>query len=223
MQVKRISASHCSQIIAGIPADVRRFLSALIGVIRGGFYSCCSAWVGLRRAARRAGRRRSNSVRMVLYRLEGRAIWTVFNEKVLAGLGRDLAATGQLSVDGAAQALTALKRFAAVVDGVRPAHAFVASASFGQLFALPLAEREGLFIVGIFSLLDVLLNVPMEQALAHLQLPDPVMAALGRREGIYAPFLALSVACEEADQEAIIEQAAVGQIAVREDIVAGNF
>ena len=40
----------------------------------------------------------SNSVRLVLYRLEGRAIWTVFNEKVLAGLGRDLAATGRLSV-----------------------------------------------------------------------------------------------------------------------------
>ncbi|HUX64477.1 EAL and HDOD domain-containing protein [Sulfuricella sp.] len=73
---------------------------------------------------------------------------------------------------------------------------------------LPLAEREGLFIVGIFSLLDVLLNVPMEQALEQLQLPDPVMAALARREGVYAPFLALSVACEEADQEAIIEHAA---------------
>ncbi|TPW01860.1 MAG: exopolyphosphatase / guanosine-5'-triphosphate,3'-diphosphate pyrophosphatase [bacterium] len=53
----------------------------------------------------------SNSVRLVLYRLEGRAIWTVFNEKVLAGLGRDLAATGRLSVEGAAQALTALKRY----------------------------------------------------------------------------------------------------------------
>ena len=38
----------------------------------------------------------SNSVRLVLYRLEGRAIWTVFNEKVLAGLGRDLASTGRL-------------------------------------------------------------------------------------------------------------------------------
>ena len=34
----------------------------------------------------------SNSVRLVLYRLEGRAVWTVFNEKVLAGLGRDVAA-----------------------------------------------------------------------------------------------------------------------------------
>lgn len=70
------------------------------------------------------------------------------------------------------------------------------------------AEREGLFIVGIFSLLDVLLNVPMEQALEQLKLPDPVMAALARREGIYAPFLGLSVACEEADQEAIIKYAA---------------
>ena len=44
----------------------------------------------------------SNSVRLVLYRLEGRAIWTVFNEKVLAGLGRDMSVTGRLSVEGAA-------------------------------------------------------------------------------------------------------------------------
>ena len=42
----------------------------------------------------------SNSVRVVLYRVEGRAVWTVFNEKILAGLGRDLAATGRLSRDG---------------------------------------------------------------------------------------------------------------------------
>lgn len=69
----------------------------------------------------------SNSVRLVLYRLEGRAIWTVFNEKVLAGLGRDLAATGRLSVEGSAQALTALKRFAAVIEGVQPTHTFVAA------------------------------------------------------------------------------------------------
>ena len=56
----------------------------------------------------------SNSVRLVLYRLEGRAIWTVFNEKVLAGLGRDLPVTGRLSADGLPMAMTALRRFAAV-------------------------------------------------------------------------------------------------------------
>lgn len=74
---------------------------------------------------------------------------------------------------------------------------------------LPPAEQEGLFIVGIFSLLDALLNVPMEQALGQMKLPGPVVAALVRREGIYAPFLSLAVACEEADQEAIVQYAAV--------------
>ena len=94
----------------------------------------------------------SNSVRLVLYRLEGRAIWTVFNEKVLAGLGRDLASTGRLSVEGAAQALTALKRFAAVIEGVRPAHTFVAAtaavreAEDGQAFCDTVAAETGLKI-----------------------------------------------------------------------------
>lgn len=94
----------------------------------------------------------SNSVRLVLYRLEGRAIWTVFNEKVLAGLGRDLAATGKLSVEGSAQALIALKRFAAVIDGVKPAHTFVAAtaavreAADGQAFCDTVAAETGLKI-----------------------------------------------------------------------------
>ncbi|MBB5659720.1 Ppx/GppA family phosphatase [Brevundimonas halotolerans] len=69
----------------------------------------------------------SNSVRLVLYRLEGRAIWTVFNEKVLAGLGRDLPQTGRLSEEGVAMALPALRRFAAVIEGVRPQHVFIAA------------------------------------------------------------------------------------------------
>jgi len=94
----------------------------------------------------------SNSVRLVLYRLEGRAIWTVFNEKVLAGLGRDLPTTGCLSVEGSAQALTALKRFAAVIDGVRPAYTFVAAtaavreARDGQEFCDRVAAATGLKI-----------------------------------------------------------------------------
>ncbi|HYC73716.1 Ppx/GppA phosphatase family protein [Brevundimonas sp.] len=94
----------------------------------------------------------SNSIRLVLYRLEGRAIWTVFNEKVLAGLGRDLAATGRLSEDGAALALIALKRFAAVIDGVKPAQTFVAAtaavreAEDGQAFCERVAAETGLII-----------------------------------------------------------------------------
>jgi exopolyphosphatase / guanosine-5'-triphosphate,3'-diphosphate pyrophosphatase len=69
----------------------------------------------------------SNSVRLVLYRLEGRALWTVYNEKVLAGLGRDLAVTGRLSPDGIATALTALTRFRALLDASRPGRIFAAA------------------------------------------------------------------------------------------------
>jgi len=64
-------------------------------------------------------------------------------------------------------------------------------------------QRGGLFIVGILSLLDALLNLPMEQALADLNLPDTVTDALLRREGPYAPYLELAIACENFDQEAI--------------------
>ena len=69
----------------------------------------------------------SNSVRLVVSRLEGRALWTVFNEKVLAGLGRDLGHGGKLNPEGVAQTLAALKRFRAVLEAVKPAETFVAA------------------------------------------------------------------------------------------------
>src|SRR5665213_1060821 len=67
----------------------------------------------------------SNSVRLVIYRLEGRAIWTVFNEKVLAGLGSEVATTRRLAPAGVQIALTALRRFKAVLDAVKPTEVFV--------------------------------------------------------------------------------------------------
>ncbi len=69
----------------------------------------------------------SNSVRLVVYRLEGRAIWTVFNEKVLAGLGRDLARTGKLSLEGVEITLSALRRFKAVLEASKPQSVFAAA------------------------------------------------------------------------------------------------
>jgi exopolyphosphatase/guanosine-5'-triphosphate,3'-diphosphate pyrophosphatase len=72
----------------------------------------------------------SNSVRLVLYRVEGRAIWTVYNEKVLAGLGRGVESSGRLSPDGVEEAMRALRRFAAVVKGAHlSASYFVATAA----------------------------------------------------------------------------------------------
>ena len=92
----------------------------------------------------------SNSIRLVLYRLEGRALWTVFNEKVLAGLGRDLPVTGKLSPQGVEVARQALRRFKAVLESVQPAATFVAAtaavreAQDGQAFVRQIREDTGL-------------------------------------------------------------------------------
>lgn len=70
---------------------------------------------------------------------------------------------------------------------------------FGELLGatfLPKNEAENLFVAGMFSLLDKLLGVPMEQVLEKLQLSESVTQALLAREGIYGPFLALAEACE---------------------------
>jgi EAL and modified HD-GYP domain-containing signal transduction protein len=78
-------------------------------------------------------------------------------------------------------------------------------------------ECEGLFIVGIFSMLDALFNLPMEQALAGLQLPRPVVDALVERRGLYAPYLRLAIACERFDQATIAGNAA--EIGLDADVV----
>lgn len=53
----------------------------------------------------------SNSVRLVQFRVEGRALWPVFNEKTMAGLGKGATKTGRLNPEGVEIALRALKRF----------------------------------------------------------------------------------------------------------------
>ena len=69
-------------------------------------------------------------------------------------------------------------------------------------------EQDKLFIVGFFSLLDVLLRMPMGHALAQLNLPDELVNALLHEQGKYAPFLELAIACEQANQERITALAA---------------
>ncbi len=69
-------------------------------------------------------------------------------------------------------------------------------------------ECDSLFIVGIFSLLDALLNQPMDKALAGLHLPEPVVDALLKHSGPYAAYLKLAIACEHFDQASIAATAA---------------
>lgn len=72
----------------------------------------------------------SNSCRLVIYEREGNAILPYFNEKMMAGLGRDMSQTGALSVDGRRKALETFKRFNAILStlGIRDVYAVATSA-----------------------------------------------------------------------------------------------
>ena len=61
----------------------------------------------------------SNSVRLVVYQGPPRVPATLFNEKVLAGLGRDLAASGAIDPAAMTSAVAALARFAAIARAMR--------------------------------------------------------------------------------------------------------
>lgn len=58
----------------------------------------------------------SNSVRLVVYSGASRSPSVVFNEKVMAGLGRDIGESGALSAGAQERALAALERFRMLID-----------------------------------------------------------------------------------------------------------
>ncbi len=60
-------------------------------------------------------------------------------------------------------------------------------------------EQDNLFITGVFSMLDALLETPMEQVLERIAIPESVADALLSRSGIYGPILALAEACESGE------------------------
>ena len=94
----------------------------------------------------------SNSIRFVVYDLYGSHFTPVYNEKVLAGLGRGLKETGRLSPEGRAMALDSLRRFQAIaqargLDGVRvAATAAMREADDAPEFIAQIRERTGLVV-----------------------------------------------------------------------------
>ncbi len=65
-------------------------------------------------------------------------------------------------------------------------------------------DRDNLFIVGVFSLLDAILKMPMVDILEQLQLPEEISDALIHRDGIYGPFIQLTEACEEGKHDQVL-------------------
>lgn len=62
-------------------------------------------------------------------------------------------------------------------------------------------DRDGLFILGLFSMLDLLMGQPLERILQHTRLPDDVMNTLLGAEGPWQDALQLARASEEAAAE----------------------
>jgi EAL and modified HD-GYP domain-containing signal transduction protein len=65
------------------------------------------------------------------------------------------------------------------------------------------ADQENLFITGVFSLLDAMMETTMEDVLERLVLPENICDALLNRSGVYGPILALAEACETQDAQRI--------------------
>jgi exopolyphosphatase / guanosine-5'-triphosphate,3'-diphosphate pyrophosphatase len=89
----------------------------------------------------------SNSLRLVVFERLGAALFPLFNEKVMCGLGRGIASTSRLDPDGVALALVNLRRFVAFARAIAVDHlavlatAAVRDASDGQAFAAEV-ERQ---------------------------------------------------------------------------------
>ncbi len=92
----------------------------------------------------------SNSVRLVVFDGAARSPAYFYNEKILCGLGTGVSATGRLHPEGRARALAALKRFAALAEGMAMAPltgvatAAVREAEDGPEFCAEVERETGL-------------------------------------------------------------------------------
>ncbi|RXZ45072.1 EAL and HDOD domain-containing protein [Crenobacter cavernae] len=69
----------------------------------------------------------------------------------------------------------------------------------GQAAGQPHDTCDNLFVVGLFSLLDVLFDMPMMQVLEHVQISEAIRQALEHKQGLYGAYLELAVTCERHD------------------------
>ena len=73
-------------------------------------------------------------------------------------------------------------------------------------------HTDNLFLTGMFSVLEEVLGLPLEELMASVLLPEAVQQAIVSRTGNYGPFLELALACEEGgdDVASIAERLCIG-------------
>ncbi|MGE4328802.1 EAL and HDOD domain-containing protein [Diaphorobacter sp.] len=66
---------------------------------------------------------------------------------------------------------------------------------------LPPEQADQAFVIGIFSMLDQMLGIPLEAAVGLLHLPEDLRAALLQHSNVYGQLLTLAEACESSDDD----------------------
>ncbi len=168
----------------------------------------------------------SNSIRFVVYDIYGSHFTPVYNEKVLAGLGRDLKETGRLSPEGKRLALDSLARFKAIAVARGLKHLLVAAtaamreAEDAPVFIEEIKARTGLHVQPVsgreearLSALGLLAGDPDARGLAadlggaSLELIRIEGSEPGKRISLpLGPFDAVGGNLREADYQALIPQ-----------------
>lgn len=184
----------------------------------------------------------SNSVRLVAYRLDGRALTPFLNEKVMAGLGRNLGSTGKLSPEGIETALKALARFGMIIKGLglkdvyAVATAAVRDAADGPQFAARVRSETGVALRVIegaeearLSALGVLAGAPEAVGVvgdlggSSLELVEVGSNGPGRGETWpLGPFSMMNGEPFDADRVSAIASAALKKSAVLKDAVPSS-
>lgn len=77
---------------------------------------------------------------------------------------------------------------------------------------LPQAKRDELFLVGLLSLFDVLLGVPMANLVGKMQLSDDIRDVLLGKQGVYGPYLTMVLLLERDKVERAMDIAATLEI-----------
>ncbi len=117
----------------------------------------------------------SNSVRLVVYEALERSLVSIFNEKTLCGLGREVQSTGLLAPDAVTKALASLRRF----------HALCKVMKVGRVYAIATAAcRDATNGADFIAKAERICRVPVDilsgPREAHL-------AALGVVSGVHKP------------------------------------
>ncbi|HVV42591.1 MAG TPA: exopolyphosphatase [Nitrobacter sp.] len=117
----------------------------------------------------------SNSVRLVVYEAMERSLLSIFNEKTLCGLGREVQSTGLLAADAVTKALTSLRRF----------HALCKVMKVGRVYAIATAAcRDATNGSEFIAKAERICRVPI-QILSGPR--EAQLSALGVISGVHRP------------------------------------